>query len=96
MKLSIFLPLAAFLAMTAAEMAKPVENVSPCLNHCLTEAAAVAGCISQYDTKCTCTSPAMRDTTDKCLKAACTKEDGEAALALHQKRCGTTPDENDD
>ncbi|GLI79965.1 hypothetical protein PoHVEF18_008313 [Penicillium ochrochloron] len=91
MKLSIFLPLAAFLSMTAAEIAIINDGASPCLNRCLTEAAVVAGCISQYDTACTCTSPAFRDTVQVCLKDACTAEDAEEALELHEERCGTPP-----
>ncbi|OKP10810.1 hypothetical protein PENSUB_3630 [Penicillium subrubescens] len=82
MKLSIFLPLAAFLSMTAAEIAIINDG-----NRCLTEAAAVAGCISQYDTACTCTSPAFRDTVQVCLKDACTAEDAEGMINLFRTNC---------
>lgn len=99
MKLSIFLPLAAFLSMTAAEITITNENFSPCLvdasqpisprtrhvlnilqNQCLSEGAAVAGCASQFDTDCTCTSPAFKDTVKMCLEYACTAEDAERKI----------------
>lgn len=44
---------------------------------CLSEAASVAGCISAYDNKCTCPSPAFKDTLTICLKDACTPEDAQ-------------------
>ncbi|KAJ5369115.1 uncharacterized protein N7496_008875 [Penicillium cataractarum] len=91
MKLSIFLPLAAFLTMTAAEVAHINDDWSPCLNRCLSEGSAVAGCISQYDTACTCTSPAFRDAVQMCLELACTADDAAMALELHEERCGTPP-----
>ncbi|KAJ5815696.1 hypothetical protein N7474_007473 [Penicillium riverlandense] len=85
MKLSIFLPLATFLSLTFA------EDYSPCVSRCLDEGAAVAGCISVIDYKCTCTSPAFRDTVQACLKYACTAEDAVEAGKLHEERCGTAP-----
>ncbi|KAJ5151249.1 uncharacterized protein N7482_010501 [Penicillium canariense] len=93
MKLSIFLPLAAFLTMSAAEIGITNECISPCLNHCLNESAMVAGCISQYDTDCTCPSVAFKDNMQMCLKIDCTPEDAEKALDLHKERCGTPAEE---
>ncbi|KAJ5888640.1 hypothetical protein N7495_008681 [Penicillium taxi] len=87
MKLSIFVPLAAFLAFTVAELNE--VDPSPCLNRCLTEAAAVAGCISQYDTKCTCPSAAFKDTLGDCINTSCTPADLQDALTLHTQRCDT-------
>lgn len=102
MKLSIFLPLAAFLCMTAAEITITNENFSPCLvrvaqpippipprtrhilrtsqSRCLSEGAAVAGCISQFDTDCTCVSPAFKDAVQMCLTDACTAKDAESKI----------------
>ncbi|CEJ61160.1 hypothetical protein PMG11_09700 [Penicillium brasilianum] len=80
MKLSIFLPLAAFLTLTAADVAHTNDNISSCLNQCLNEGSAVAGCLSQYDTDCTCTSPAFRDTVQMCLTLACTADDAASMI----------------
>ncbi|KAJ5438054.1 uncharacterized protein N7458_009052 [Penicillium daleae] len=91
MKLSIFLPLAAFLTLTAAEPSNINDDISPCLTRCLTEAAVVAGCISQYDSVCTCPSPAFRDAMKMCLDYSCTAEDATMAQELHKERCGTPP-----
>ncbi|KAJ5716310.1 hypothetical protein N7493_008221 [Penicillium malachiteum] len=91
MKLSIFVPLATFLAFFA--VAENTETTpSPCLNRCLNEAAGVAGCLSQWDTDCTCPSQAFKDTISTCLKDACTDADLADAEALHEERCGTTVD----
>ncbi|KAF7718929.1 Uncharacterized protein PECH_006270 [Penicillium ucsense] len=91
MRLSVFVPLAAFLTMTAAEMSYQTTQVSNCLNRCLNEGAIVAGCLSQWDTDCTCTSPAFRDALQKCLTDSCTADDITAAGEVHKERCGTTP-----
>ncbi|OQE17581.1 hypothetical protein PENSTE_c020G10425 [Penicillium steckii] len=92
MKLSIFVPLAAFLSFVAAETTDSTVNpddISSCLNRCLTEAAVVSGCASQFDNECTCPSTAFKDATATCLKAACTADDAQMAGQLHQQRCGT-------
>ncbi|KAJ5386901.1 hypothetical protein N7509_009442 [Penicillium cosmopolitanum] len=92
MKLSIFVPLAAFLSFVAAEASGSTvdpDKISNCLFRCLSEAASVAGCISAYDNKCTCPSPAFKDTLTICLKDACTPEDAQVAGELHVERCGT-------
>ncbi|KAJ6028082.1 hypothetical protein N7540_003658 [Penicillium herquei] len=94
MKLSIFVPLATFLAFFAVAETTD-DSPSRCLNQCLNEAAAVAGCASQWDTACTCPSPAFKDTLGYCLKAACTDADVAAAGSLHEERCGTKPDTED-
>ncbi|KAJ5234751.1 uncharacterized protein N7469_003919 [Penicillium citrinum] len=96
MKLSIFVPLAAFLSFVAAETSEMIvdpDDISSCLNRCLTEAAVVAGCASQFDSDCTCPSTAFKDALATCLKDACTPEDAETAGQLHQDRCGTAPSE---
>ncbi|KAJ5702386.1 hypothetical protein N7488_009934 [Penicillium malachiteum] len=91
MKLSIFVPLATFLAFFA--VAETTETTpSTCLNRCLNEAAEVAGCASQWDTECTCPSIPFKDTVSTCIKDACTDADLAAAESLHQERCGTTVD----
>ncbi|EPS29377.1 hypothetical protein PDE_04326 [Penicillium oxalicum 114-2] len=76
--------------MTAAEIAHKVTEVSTCLNRCLNEGAAVAGCISQWDTDCTCTSPAFKDTVQMCLTISCTPNDVTAAGEVHKERCRAT------
>ncbi|KAJ5485607.1 hypothetical protein N7539_005595 [Penicillium diatomitis] len=70
--------------MTAAEMLYQTTQVSNCLNRCLNEGAIVAGCLSQWDTDCTCTSPAFRDALQKCLTDSCTPDDitGTSAMEL--------------
>ncbi|CAG8207520.1 unnamed protein product [Penicillium salamii] len=75
MKLTIFLPLTAFLSWAVAESVDPREDASPCLTRCLSEAAAVAGCISSVDYKCTCPNTAFKDTLGTCMKSACTADD---------------------
>ena len=49
-------------------------------NRCLSEGAAVAGCISQFDTDCTCVSPAFKAAVQVCLKDACTAEDAKRKI----------------
>lgn len=49
-------------------------------NRCLTEAAVVAGCASQFDSDCTCPSTAFKDALATCLKDACTPEDAESKI----------------
>jgi hypothetical protein len=49
---------------------------------CLSESAAVAGCVSAYDNKCTCPSVAFKDTLTVCLKDACTPEDAQGTYNL--------------
>jgi hypothetical protein len=44
---------------------------------CINEASAVAGCISSVDYKCTCPSPAFKDTLGACLDASGSPEDFE-------------------
>ncbi|KAJ5206652.1 hypothetical protein N7491_002733 [Penicillium cf. griseofulvum] len=88
MKLTIFFPLAAFLSWTVAES---LTDASPCLNRCLTDAADVAGCISQFDFECTCPSPAFKETLGTCLEISCTPEDLTVAGQLHKERCGSAP-----
>ncbi|KAJ5287174.1 hypothetical protein N7478_002860 [Penicillium angulare] len=94
MKLSIYVPLATFLAFfAAAEPTEAPDSLSPsqCLNQCLTEAAIVSGCISQYDSDCTCPSNAFRNALSTCLNDACTEADIADAKQLHVERCGTEP-----
>ncbi|KAJ5187816.1 hypothetical protein N7449_010810 [Penicillium cf. viridicatum] len=88
MKLTIFFPLAAFLSLTIAD---PLDDASPCLNRCLNEASAVAGCISSIDYKCTCPSKAFKDTLGTCLEVSCTPDDLTVAGELHKERCGEDP-----
>ncbi|KAJ5084086.1 hypothetical protein NUU61_008665 [Penicillium alfredii] len=90
MKLSLVFPLTSLLSLTVAG-SLTTDEVSPCLTHCLTEGAAVAGCTSYLDLKCTCPSPAFKDALGVCLKDVCEKKDLEAAKQLHVKRCGTAP-----
>ncbi|KAJ5628685.1 hypothetical protein N7490_010913 [Penicillium lividum] len=91
MKLSIFVPLATFLAFFA--VAEKVED-SPsfCLNQCLNEAAAVANCGSQYNYDCTCPSVPFKNTVAICVKDACEPKDLEEVKKLHQERCGADED----
>ncbi|KAJ5142600.1 uncharacterized protein N7515_001387 [Penicillium bovifimosum] len=100
MKLTIFFPLAAFLSWAVADVSDASEDASPCLVccpyldlRCLSEAAAVAGCISSVDAKCTCASPAFKDTLTACLKISCTPDDAKVAGRLHVERCGGTAPE---
>ncbi|QQK39535.1 Extracellular membrane protein, CFEM domain [Penicillium digitatum] len=88
MKLTIFFPLAAFLSWTVAD---PLDDASPCLIRCINEASAVAGCVSSVDYKCTCPSPAFKDTLGTCLKVSCTPDDVTVAGELHKARCGGSP-----
>lgn len=44
-------------------------------NRCLSEASAVAGCISSIDYKCTCPSKPFKDTLGTCLEVSCTPDD---------------------
>ncbi|KAJ5921192.1 hypothetical protein N7466_009518 [Penicillium verhagenii] len=74
MKLSIFVPLATFLAFFAVAE-KTDETASLCLNQCLNEAALVAGCTSQWDHDCTCPSKAFKDTLGTCVTDICTSAD---------------------
>ncbi|KAK9849856.1 hypothetical protein MYU51_013003 [Penicillium brevicompactum] len=87
MKLTIFLPLTAFLSWAVAETADAIDKASPCLNRCLSEAAAVSGCISSVDAKCTCPSVPFKDALTTCLKAACTENDITVAGEIHKERC---------
>ncbi|KAJ5990621.1 hypothetical protein N7499_011169 [Penicillium canescens] len=93
MKLTIFLPLAAFLSWAIAETTDPTDDASPCLLRCMSEAADVAGCASSVDTECTCPSAAFKDALGSCLQHSCTEDDITAAGELHKERCGTTPAE---
>ncbi|KAG0153378.1 hypothetical protein PDIDSM_5231 [Penicillium digitatum] len=58
---------------------------------CINEASAVAGCVSSVDYKCTCPSPAFKDTLGTCLKVSCTPDDVTVAGELHKARCGGSP-----
>ncbi|OQD90439.1 hypothetical protein PENANT_c001G01115 [Penicillium antarcticum] len=93
MKLTIFFPLAAFLSWAVAETTDAIDDASPCLLRCMSEAATVAGCASSVDSDCTCPSVAFKDTLGACLKAACTPDDITVAGELHKERCGTEPSE---
>lgn len=66
---------------------KKITCTDTAQSRCLTEAAVVAGCLSQYDTECTCTSPAFRDAVQVCLKDACTADDAESMIELYQTKC---------
>ncbi|KAJ5920103.1 hypothetical protein N7516_010961 [Penicillium verrucosum] len=95
MRLTIFFPLAAFLSLTVAESS---GDASPCLvrcpylsTRCLRESAAVAGCISSIDYKCTCPSKAFKDTLGTCLQVSCSPDDLIVAGELHKERCGEEP-----
>ncbi|KAJ5964078.1 uncharacterized protein N7479_003954 [Penicillium vulpinum] len=88
MKLTIFFPLAAFLSLTVADC---LDDASPCLKRCLSEASSVAGCISSIDYKCTCPSPAFKDALGTCLEVSCTPADLKVAGQLHKERCGSAP-----
>ncbi|KAJ5752024.1 hypothetical protein N7520_008941 [Penicillium odoratum] len=91
MKLSIFVPLATFLAFFAVAE-KVDDSPSVCLNRCLNEAAGVAGCTSQFDSVCTCPSVPFKNTLALCIKDACEPADLEEAKKLHQERCGDDAD----
>ncbi|KAJ5572315.1 hypothetical protein N7535_005975 [Penicillium sp. DV-2018c] len=82
MKLTIFFPLAAFLSWAVADVTDASEDASPCLIRCLNEAAAVAGCLSSIDAKCTCASPAFKDTLTVCLKLSCTPDDAKGTSPI--------------
>ncbi|KAJ5523461.1 hypothetical protein N7513_013005 [Penicillium frequentans] len=86
MKLSIYVPLATFLAFFAVAE-RTDDSPSVCLNTCLNEAALVAGCTSQWDHTCTCPSKPFMDTLGTCLTDSCTDEDLTMAKKLHQERC---------
>ncbi|CAG7963765.1 unnamed protein product [Penicillium olsonii] len=75
MKLTIFLPLTAFLSWAVADSADPREEASVCLVTCLDGAAATAGCHNSVDYECACPSTVFKDALATCMKNNCTADD---------------------
>ncbi|KAG8769821.1 hypothetical protein FRC12_004723 [Ceratobasidium sp. 428] len=72
---------------SAAEPPIPTDQIPPCIYKCTSDAATAAGCSSNADVNCICTSDKFLTAATQCILSGCSAQDQAAALTLQDQLC---------